>query len=111
MEDRSLISDVDGLQTYLIYDEEGDTARFHYEQDTTHIMERAKELRSRSPWLSKDKWAGRWASIPAFVQMEMKSKHGVSIHNKDHWPKIVSLIETEYPYLKTSSYNLGRVKR
>lgn len=112
MEERSLISDVDGLSTYLIYDEEGDKAHLHYEQNVSSILADAKGMReTNSPWVSRDKWAGRYARIPAIVQMEMKAKWGVSVYNKDHWPKIVSLIETEYPHLKTSNYSIGKVKR
>lgn len=108
--DKRLLSSDDGFHTYLIYDDATDTAALHYEQDTKHIIERAAYLREQTPWVNKDKWAGRWASIPFFVITELKAR-GIDVWNKDHWPKVASVIEADYPHLKTSNYNLGKVKR
>ncbi len=49
----------------------------------------------------------KYATLPNIVIMEMKQKHGVDIHNKNDWPKVLELINTEYSRFKTT----GKVHR
>ena len=108
--DKRLLSSEDGFNTYMLYDDATDTVAYHYEQDVSHHLKRAAHLRDSTPWLAKDKWAGRWASIPNIVITDLKSR-GINVWNKDDWPKVVSVIESDYAHLKTSNYTLGKVKR
>ena len=45
----------------------------------------------------------KYASIPNIIILEMKQKHGVDLHNKNDWPKILELLNTEYSRFKTTT--------
>lgn len=51
--------------------------------------------------IGKDFW--KYASVPNIVIMEMKSKHGVDFFDKNDWPKVLELLNTEYSRFKTTS--------
>ena len=68
------------------------------------MLDRNADLRNTGAadnGIKKGLWL--YASIPLAVQYEMLTKHGINIHNKDHWPRMFELINTDYPYLKTTN--------
>ena len=73
-------------------------------QDVEPLLDHTKALRNAGATDSGIK-RGLWhyCSIPVPVQYEMLTKHGINIHNKDHWPRMFELINTDYPYLKTTN--------
>ena len=90
-------------ETNVADDDEG-TITVHKEQDVTELLDRNADLRNTGAadnGIKKGLWL--YASIPLAVQYEMLTKHGINIHNKDHWPRMFELINTDYPYLKTTN--------
>jgi len=47
------------------------------------------------------------ASIPLIIIEKWKKEHGIDIMNKDHWPKIKQLLNSnEYRFLRTHESNI-----
>jgi len=47
------------------------------------------------------------ASIPLIIVEKWKRDHGIDMMNKDHWPKIKQLLNSnEYKFLRTHESNL-----
>lgn len=47
------------------------------------------------------------ASIPLIIIEKWKKEHGIDMMNKDHWPKIKQLLNSnEYRYLRTHESNI-----
>ena len=87
-----------------VADDDDGTITVHKEQDVTELLDRNADLRDTGAadnGIKKGLWL--YASIPLAVQYEMLTKHGINIHNKDHWPRMFELINTDYPYLKTTN--------
>ena len=87
-----------------VADDDDGTITVHKEQDVTELLDRNADLRNTGAadnGIKKGLWL--YASIPLAVQYEMLTKHGINIHNKDHWPRMFELINTDYPYLKTTN--------
>lgn len=88
----------------------------HYRQDVEPVLDLAKYERING---LADK-AGKegkqdiylYARIPPVVQLEMKYKYGVDIHDKNHLKRAFYLINTEYPHLKCTekTHRLGKGK-
>lgn len=73
------------------------------EQDCTALQDHNKELkRTGATDIGIKKGLWHYCSIPIGVQYELLWKHGVDISNRDHWPRMFDLINTEYPDLKTT---------
>ena len=45
----------------------------------------------------------KYASVPNIIIIEMKQKHGVDFFDKNDWPKVLDLLNTEYSKFKTTS--------
>ena len=76
-----------------------------HEQDVDHYLKLAHaqyvDDEFTKQGMKNDWW--KYASIPNIIIIEMKQKHGVDLHNKNHWPKILQLLNTEYSRFKTTS--------
>jgi len=76
-----------------------------HEQDVSEHLKRAHSQYVDDDLTKKgmkdDFW--KYASIPNIIIMEMKQKHGVDINNKNHWPRVFKLLNTEYSRFKTTS--------
>jgi hypothetical protein len=75
----------------------------HYRQDVEPVLEYTKRLRNDGMTdygIKQDLW--HYAQIPPVIILEMRFKHGVDVFQKDHLHKVFQLINTEYPYLKTT---------
>jgi hypothetical protein len=77
--------------------------QYHYQQDVEPLLEVTKQERINGltdKGIKNDLWL--YARIPPVVIMELKNKHGVDIFKRDHLKKAMTLINTEYPYCKTT---------
>lgn len=74
----------------------------HIKQDVEPVLEYAKTQRNSG---INDKVGdfGHYAIIPAVTQMELIHKHGINIHDKYDEHRLLKIIETEYPHLKTTN--------
>ncbi len=75
----------------------------HYRQDVEPLLDLAKEERNNGltdQGIRDELWL--YARIPPVVILKMKYEHGIDIFNKNHLKRAFELINTEYPYLKTT---------
>lgn len=72
------------------------------EQDVQPLLDRNAELRnSKATDIGIKKGLWHYASIPVTVQYELLKK-GINIHRLEDHAKMFAIIESEYPYLKTT---------
>lgn len=79
--------------------------QFHYRQDVEPVLELAKIERING--LADTKKAKQndvrlYARIPPVVIMEIKHKYGVDIFKRDHMKRAFQIINSDYPWLKTT---------
>lgn len=89
--------------TYHVDDETG-AITVHKSQDVTAVIEANKEAR-RVRHFDEGKRPDnirKYCSIPIGIQYELMWKHGVDIRNRDHWPRMFHLINTEYTDCKVT---------
>lgn len=99
---------VTGLTQYYDYDPLKDEHLIHTVQDPTALIEQLKQIRNNPElWNNgvKESWA-HYASIPPIVEMQLKAK-GIDIYNKDQTKELLKEINTNYPWLKTTTKNHG----
>lgn len=102
-----IVFDIDhetGMRTLFDYDPINDQVRLTYEQDVSHFLDRMNEIR-KNPDISakgiKEDW-WYYCSIPPVVEMELRNR-GLDLHNRDHMKDILKIINSEYPYLKSTT--------
>jgi hypothetical protein len=99
------------LATFLDYDPErgveqwqaieDGNLKIHTRQDVEPLLDLTAIERNNGLTdygIKKDLWL--YARIPPVVILELKYKYGVDIFKKDHLKRALTLINTEYPYLK-----------
>ena len=89
------------------YEADGDKVTVGHWQDTTKIIEDNKRAMldvDSHRKQAKNEWA-LYARIPNIVIMEWKQKYGVDFFNKDHWKRVMQLINSpDYKDLKRTTY-------
>lgn len=89
------------------YNHSDDSFTIAHHQDTTRIIEDNKQAKLDTDAHKRqagNDWA-HYAKVPNIVIMEWLQKHGVDFFNRDHWPKVMSLINSrEYADLRRTSY-------
>lgn len=92
-----------GVETWADGDE-SNRLQVHYRQDVEPVLETTKTERING--LSDQRWRktglALYARIPPVVILELKNKYGIDIFKRDHLKRAMSLIETEYPYCKST---------
>lgn len=92
-----------GMKTWFSSDDDGDTWRFRYEQDTSPILDANKASQNEDFDKRDDMWHA--AKIPAVVLMEWLTKHGVEYWNKNHAPAVKRLLNSnEYRHLRVRHF-------
>lgn len=95
---------VTGVQETNATDEDTGRVIVRKEQDVEGLLERNAFMRNTAATdagIKRGLW--HYASIPLAVQYEMLTVHGVNIDNRNHWPRLQALIDSHYPYLKTTT--------
>lgn len=89
-----------GVTTYFDYDPVKDQVFLTSHQDVTGFLDRMNKLRNDEDYskqgIKEDWW--HFASVPVIVEMELM-KRGLYLHDKDAMPKILKVLQSEYPYL------------
>jgi len=91
-----------GVSMY-VDDNEGPGMDIHYRQDVQPTIDYAKALRNDSltdSGIKRDLW--HYASIPPVVIMKLRFEYGVDVFNRNHYPKLFQLLNSEFKYLKTT---------
>ncbi len=77
----------------------------HKKQDVAPIIENAKAMRNSGLNERRNKKTGmlKYATIPPTVEALIMQNYGVkNIYSREFMPKLLKIIDTEYPYLKTT---------
>ena len=97
----------DALRGVAQYEDrtQGGNLQLHYRQDVEPILDLARIERNEGLGdnATKKQDMQLYARIPPVVILELKYKYGVDIFNHNHAKRAVYLINTEYPYLKTTN--------
>ena len=92
-----------GVKETNVHVESEDTLIVRKEEDVTDFLDGTAAIRNSGATdigIKKGFW--HYCSIPLTVQYEMLTKHGVNVHNRNHWPKVFDLVNREYPFCKTT---------
>jgi hypothetical protein len=94
------------------FDEESNVLTVAKSEDVEPLLDRNAEIRNTKAadaGIKKGFWL--YASIPTTVQYELLKK-GISIFNKHHRKRLLDEINSNYPYLKTTTkhHSIGRKK-
>lgn len=96
--------DMTGVKTYFDYDPIKDQALLTYEQDVSGFLDRMNEIRNNpdisAKGIKEDWW--HYCSIPPVIEMELMKK-GLYLHDKNHMKSILKEINSNYPYLKSTT--------
>jgi hypothetical protein len=93
-----------GLKETNVYDEQTGLLTVCKSEDVEPLLDRNKEAQNtRATDIGIKKGLWHYASIPMTVQYELLTKYGLSVFNKHHRPQIIEKINSEYPYLKTTT--------
>ena len=87
------------------YEDLGDEGfALHTTQDVAGVLDDNKAKRNAGrEYYAADKDMWRVASIPAVIQMDWLTKHGVDLYNPEHTDGVKKLLNSsEYRYLKTA---------
>lgn len=94
-----------GVKSFHQYHDDTDTFTIETEQDCAPILDHNKALKNEGVNKKSDMWHA--ASIPMTVQMEWLTKHGVDLHNRDHWDGVKRLLNSsDYSHLRTGHFRL-----
>jgi hypothetical protein len=93
------------------YDHSGDKFVIGHHQDCTAIIDDNKKALldvDSHRKQSQNDWA-HYAKVPNIVIMEWRQKYGVDFFNRDHWPRVMALVNSrDYQYLKRTTYHHDR---
>jgi hypothetical protein len=101
------VDPISGITTTFSYDHANDQFTVGYFQDTTAIQESNKlaqlDIDSHRKQ-AKNNW-NLYARVPNIVIMEWKRKYGVDFFDRDHWPRVMQLINSrDYADVKRTTY-------
>jgi hypothetical protein len=99
---------ITGVTQYYDYDPVKDQHFIHNVQDVTPLLEKLQQTRNNPEVWSKgvkENWV-HYASIPPVIEMELKNK-GIDIYNKHQTKELLKEINTNYPWLKTTTKKHG----
>ena len=94
----------EGVESYIVTPEhETEGTAIHYRQDIEPTIDYCAALRKdglTDSGIKRDLW--QYAHIPPVVIMKLKNEYGVDVFNRNHYPKLFKLLNTEFQYLKTT---------
>lgn len=91
-----------GTTQHYSYNPDTDAHTITTVQDVSGLLDVLKTKRSLTQEHGKaEEWA-HYASVPPVVQVELMNK-GLNINNPDHLKAIIKEINTNYPYLKSTT--------
>ena len=98
---------ISGITTYHDYDSLTGTTSIVTKQEIAPILDKNKKLQNESNGYSKSRELRHAAEIPITLISEWRTKEGIDVFYKDHWPAVrKKLNSNEYLYLRTSNWNV-----
>lgn len=104
-----LVDIVDGMETYLGFDESDGKAYLRTAIDVEPIIERNKALQNSdgAGWSPTREWK-HVAEVPLGVVLQWKQDLGVDVFDKNHMPRVIRLLnDPEWRYLRVGSGMIG----
>ena len=96
-----------GVTTYFDYEQSTDRMVITESQDVSAIIDANAAMRNdedrTKQGIKDDHW--HYARIPDAVLVDIRNKYGVKFEDKNDLPKLLKIINTDYPYLKTTHLN------
>ena len=92
-----------GVEMYVDQNEDPEI-RVHYQQDVQPTLDYAAVLRNGSltdSGIKRDLWL--YASIPPVVIMKLRFEYGIDVFNRDHYPRLFQLLNSDFKHLKTTN--------
>lgn len=96
-----------GESCFFQHDKHTNQITVTHTQDVEPALKKAAHLRS-DPNHTKHQMKEdlvHYAIVPQVIQLEMKQKHGVDFWDKNDFPKVYKLLNTEYKRFKTTEIN------
>ena len=94
-----------GVEQYLDDNEHEEKGlSIHYQQDIEPVLNYTKALRNDGMTdygIKNDLW--HFAQIPPVAILKLKHEYGVDIFNRNHYPRLFKLLNSEFAYLKTTN--------
>jgi len=99
------------IKRNIVYDHAGDKIVQHSVQDVAPLIELNKKEYNKDyvngGVETKEVGMRKVANIPLIIVEKWKKEHGIDMLNKDHWPKIKQLLNSnEYRFLRTHESNI-----
>jgi hypothetical protein len=103
---------ISGETVYFDFDAHTDQVHITHEQDVSKFLDVAHEIAvdetQTAEGIKKDMW--RYAKVPNSIILEMQTKHGVNVFDRNDDAKFFDLLNTEYKRFKTT-HKTHRVKK
>lgn len=104
-----LVDIVDGIETYVGFNEDNGEAYLRRVTDVEPVIEHNKKLATedRAGWSPSREWK-HVAEIPMGVALKWQSELGVDVFDKNHMPRVIRLLnDPEWRYLRVGSGMIG----
>ena len=91
-----------------------DTFGYSITQDVGEVLENAKLDREKEDYFGGDKSYKKAFTIPDVVAIEIKQNHDIDVfdpafmHDSAQKAKLFAIVETEYPYLKSTNQTIRK---
>lgn len=99
-----------GMAVSFTYNHDNDSFTIGHHQDAQPVLEDNKwailDLDMHKAQ-AKSGWA-HYAKVPEIAILDMKARFGVDFYDSNHWPRVMSLLNTEYKHCKRTSYHHDR---
>jgi hypothetical protein len=112
MSDFFEVDPLTGIRSDFKWNENSQEYTIERSADVEAAVDRAKAMANEGGMNREDIKKGWWhyATIPPIVQLQLRAK-GINISDPDHQKRMIQEINTNYPYLKTTTGVLeGRTK-
>lgn len=98
------IDPISGQEVWWEYNQREKSVTMTHTENVQPALDLAHELAMDTNRTNKQIKGDMWhyAKVPATVILEMKQKHGVDFFDKNDWPRVFRLLNTEYSRFKTT---------
>lgn len=91
-----------GAKQYYSYNPDRDEHSLTTVEDVSGLLDALKNKRNATPEFGKVEEFAHYATLPNTVIMELMNK-GININDKNCTKRLIQEINTNYPYLKTTT--------
>ena len=87
--------------------EEDGKLHYTFKEDVNPVLQYCKEKRNTgTAFYAKDKSMAHVAEVPVSIIMQLKER-GLDMFRHEDMPKIMAVIQEEYPHLKTTNMRIA----